>query len=33
MGTEHPQYHARYAETARRPFVSLSKPRPQVLEM
>lgn len=26
MGTEHPDYHARYAETARRPYVTLPKP-------
>ena len=30
MGTEHPEYHARYAQAARRPYITLPKPQPAV---
>lgn len=30
MGTEHPEHHARYAEAARRPYLTLSRPQPVV---
>jgi hypothetical protein len=33
MGTEHPEYHARYAETARRPYLARFRPQSQALEM
>jgi sterol desaturase/sphingolipid hydroxylase (fatty acid hydroxylase superfamily) len=33
MGTEHPDYYARYAETARRPFLARSRSQSQALEM
>ena len=32
MGTEHPEYHARYAETARRPFLTRPAAQPEVQE-
>jgi sterol desaturase/sphingolipid hydroxylase (fatty acid hydroxylase superfamily) len=32
MGTEHPDYYARYAETARRPLLSRPAPQPEVQE-